>query len=136
MNGDFTAWVQTVLWPAAAGLFLLMGIICLFVRKWLFGASLLVVGLLLGGSWQYNRTLEEVSTFHVLLTSLQLVKDNPAQPEEAIYEVSVSALERGNWVAKLRAKDIQLTRPEQVVVVEFGKRPMTGTYIKSIRNRP
>jgi hypothetical protein len=136
MNSDFTALLQTVLWPVCASAFLLTGLICLFGRKWMFAISLLLVGLLLCGSWQYNRTHEDLSTLQLLLAGHRLVKANPARPAESVYEVSLCGMERGNWTVKLPAKNIRLTRPGQIVLVEFGKRPLTGTYIKSVASLP
>src|SRR5687768_7617327 len=97
MNSPPAEVLQTILWPGAAAVFPVMGLICLFGRKWLFAISLLVAGALLGGSWQYNRTHEEVSTLQLALAGQKLVKPNAEKPEESVYEVVLSGMELGIW---------------------------------------
>ena len=136
MNSDAAELLQTVVWPGAAVVFLLTGVACAFGKKWLFASSLLCVGILLAGSWQYNRTHEEISTLQLFLVEHKLVKANVRKPEESVYEVLVTGMERGTWRANLRAADIRLTKPSQIVLVELRKRPLTGTYVKSVADQP
>src|SRR5687767_7681073 len=136
MNSDAATLLQTVLWPGAAVVFLLTAVACAFGKKWLFASSLLCVGILLAGSWQYNRTHEQISTLQLFLVEHKLVKTNVSKPEESVYEVLVTGMERGTWRANLRAADIRLTKPGQIVLVELRKRPLTGTYVKSVADRP
>jgi len=121
-----------LLWPGVAAALLLSAVICLICKRWVFGVGLLIPGILLLGSWRYDRTHEQVSKLHVALLENKLVKANRAHPEDSIFYVRVTAMEVGNWEGKLRAADIHLTRPGTIVVVEIGKRPLTGSYLKSV----
>src|SRR5439155_18874940 len=110
--------------------------VCAVGKKWLFSVSLLLLGALLVGSWQYNRTHEIVTKLQLLLGDHTLVKTNSKRPELSIYRVKVCGLEMGDWEGNLQAKDINLTRPGSVVLAELRKRPFTGTYLKSVANLP
>ena len=124
--------LSEVLWPVLGFIFLLSAILCLVFKRWAFGVGLLIPGLLLLGSWQYNRTHEKTSKMNVLLLNHTLVKENRQHPEKSVFFVSVTALEHGSWQGKLRAADIHLTGQPDIVVVEIGERPFTGNYLKSI----
>jgi len=125
-----------ILWPGIGCAFLLIAIVCAVGKKWLFSVSLLLLGALLVGSWQYNRTHEIVTKLQLLLGDHTLVKTNSKRPELSIYRVKVCGLEMGDWEGNLQAKDINLTRPGSVVLAELRKRPFTGTYLKSVANLP
>jgi hypothetical protein len=128
--------IYGIVWPAMGGVFLVSAVLCLVGRKKVFAASLGSMGLLLLGSWQYNRTHETTSTLQLALASQKLVKENAERPEESIYQVQLSGLEMGLWQANLRARDIRLTKRGSIVLVEFKKRPLTGSYISSISSLP
>jgi len=125
-----------VLWPVVASFFVLGGVACLVVRRRGFGIGLLIPGVLLFGSWTYDRTHEQVSSLQVMLLENKLVKEHRENPERSVFYVTVTALEMGNYQGKLRASDIRLTTPKpkagSIVAVEIGKRPLTGSYLKSM----
>src|SRR6185503_9887138 len=125
-----------ILWPGVGAAFLVLAAICALGKKWLFSGSLLFLGALTVGIWQYNRTHETITKLNLLLGDHTLVKANPQRPELSVYHVKVCGLEFGDWEGNLPAKDIDLTRRESVVKVELRKRPFTGTYLKSVANLP
>lgn len=131
-----TAVTYSVLWPAMGLVFLLTGGICLFGKKWLFAASLLLVGILVAGSWQYNRTHEKISKLQLALIDNTRVKEDRERPDRSIFHVKVTGLELGIWEGNLRAADIHLDRPGTIVVAELAERPLSGTYLKSIASLP
>jgi len=126
----------TILWPVLGCVFLLSAIVCLVAKRWAFGIGLFIPGALLLGSWLYDRTHEELVKLNVALTDSRLIKENREHPEESIHYVSATALELGNYEGKIRAADIHATgavpKPGTIVAVEIGKRPFTGSYIKSM----
>ena len=125
--------LYVILWPAAGCLFLVAGVVCMFARRWVFSGSLLLTAVLVLGSWQYDRSHETITKLRFFLCDHTLIKANQQRPELSVYHVKVCGLEFGDWEGNLRAKDIQLTKnPGSVVVAELGKRPLTGTYLKSI----
>ena len=132
MNGT----VFTILWPVMGCIFLFSAIACLVAKKWAFGIGLLIPGVLLLGSWQYDRTHEELVKLNCALTDSRLVKEDREHPEKSIYYVSATALELGDYEGKIRAADIHSTgampKPGSIVAVEIGKRPFTGSRIKSM----
>ena len=129
--------VYVILWPAMGCLLVLAGIACIFVKKWLFSISLLLVGACVLGSWQYDRSNETITKLQFVLTDHTLIKANLQRPELSVYHVKVCGLEYGDWDANLFAKDIQTSnRPASIVLAELHKRPLTGTYLKSIANAP
>jgi hypothetical protein len=64
-----------------------------------------------------------------------LIKENREHPEKSLFFVRASGLELGMWEGKIRAENIHLTKQASIVVVELGKRPLTGTYIKSVADQ-
>jgi hypothetical protein len=128
--------IYAVVWPAMGVVFLVSAALCFVSKKKMFAVSLGMTGVLLLGSWQYNRTHETTSKLQLALVSQKLVKENPDRPEESIYNVSLSGMELGVWRVNLRAADIRLTKPGTIVLVEFRKRPLTGSYISSITSLP
>jgi hypothetical protein len=128
--------VYTLLWPAMGGLFLLSAIACLVGKKRVSAFGLFIPGALLLGSWWYDRSHEELVKLNCALTDMTLVKENQEHPGESIYHVSATALELGNYEGRIRAADVHSTgampKPGSIVAVEIGKRPFTGSYIKSI----
>src|ERR1051325_2034557 len=128
--------VFTILWPVVGCLFLVSVAACFISKKWAFGIGLFVPGALLLGAWLYDRTQEELVKLNCALTDCTLIKENREHPGESIYHVSATALELGNYEGKIRAADIHSTgaipKPGSIVAVEIGKRPFTGSYIKSM----
>lgn len=128
--------IYTLLWPGLAAVFLAGALFCFCGRKRMFGSNLAIVGLLLIGSWQYNRTHETSSSMQLAFVGQKLVKEDRERPEQTVYQVTLSGLELGVWRANVRAADIRITTPGTIVLVEFRKRPLTGTYIKSVASLP
>ncbi|HTD85299.1 MAG TPA: hypothetical protein VK850_01870 [Candidatus Binatia bacterium] len=129
--------LYAILWPGTGCLLLLGGILCMMLKKRLFSGSFLVLASLLLGSWQYDRSHETITKLHLAFGDHTLVKANAERPELSIYHVALYGLEMGNWEGDLAAKDIHTTKkPGSIVVAELRKRPLTGTYIKSISDQP
>jgi hypothetical protein len=126
--------IYDLLWPGVACAFLLTAVVCFVCRRWVFGIGLSIPGVLLLGTWRYDCTHEQVSKLHVALLENKLVNENREHPENSLFYVRVTALEMGSWEGKLRAADIHLTGPGTIVTVEIGKRPLTGSYLKSVAN--
>src|ERR1043165_544744 len=124
-----------ILWLGVAAPFAISAIVCLLAKRWAFGIGLLLPGLLLGWAWQYDRTHETTSQLNLLLFDHKLIKENQEHPEKSLYFIRASGLELGMWEGKVRAEDIHLTKQASIVLVKLGKRPLTGTYIKSVADQ-
>ena len=115
-----------------AVVFLLGATGCLVAKRWSLGIGLLIPGILLLGSWQYDRIHETTSTMQVALLDNTLVEENREHPEKSVRYVRVTAMEMGKFEGKLRAANIHLTKPGTIVEVEIGRRPFSGSYLKSV----